>query len=170
MGMSAGLLPVSSCRLCEHAPERTILIIGMLSFSLIFVLHYPLPFFFLLIFGGTSIIFLLSSHLISHHDTSHDTLHGYVLASNIKLNLLVDAGAEKDCYASDITRTFPISGKFSPESRAIYEIVLRMQKEAIESLKKELELVYIMSQFKNPEYPQEPKCPHNQQRLCTGIK
>ncbi|KAK0654650.1 putative Xaa-Pro aminopeptidase PEPP [Lasiodiplodia hormozganensis] len=52
-----------------------------------------------------------------------------------KLNLLVDAGAEKDCYASDITRTFPISGKFSPESRAIYEIVLRMQKEAIESLK-----------------------------------
>ncbi|EOD44692.1 putative xaa-pro dipeptidase protein [Neofusicoccum parvum UCRNP2] len=52
-----------------------------------------------------------------------------------KLNLLVDAGAEKDCYASDITRTFPISGKFSPESRAIYDIVLRMQKEAIDSLK-----------------------------------
>ncbi|KKY21892.1 putative xaa-pro dipeptidase [Diplodia seriata] len=52
-----------------------------------------------------------------------------------KLNLLVDAGAEKDCYASDITRTFPISGSFSPESRAIYDIVLRMQKEAIESLR-----------------------------------
>ncbi|KAK8159852.1 putative Xaa-Pro aminopeptidase pepP [Phyllosticta citrichinensis] len=52
-----------------------------------------------------------------------------------KLNLLLDAGAEKDCYASDITRTFPLTGKFTPESRAIYDIVLRMQIEAIESLK-----------------------------------
>ncbi|KAF2141476.1 uncharacterized protein K452DRAFT_228765 [Aplosporella prunicola CBS 121167] len=52
-----------------------------------------------------------------------------------KLNLLVDAGAEKDCYASDITRTYPINGKFTPESRAIYDIVLGMQKEAISGLK-----------------------------------
>ncbi|KAF2091624.1 putative Xaa-Pro aminopeptidase [Saccharata proteae CBS 121410] len=52
-----------------------------------------------------------------------------------KLNLLVDAGAEKDCYASDITRTFPISGSFSTESRQIYDIVLGMQEEAIDSLK-----------------------------------
>jgi Xaa-Pro dipeptidase len=52
-----------------------------------------------------------------------------------KLNLLVDAGAESDCYAADITRTFPISGKFSPESLAIYETVLRMQKECMDMLK-----------------------------------
>lgn len=52
-----------------------------------------------------------------------------------KLNLLLDAGCELDCYASDITRTFPISGKFSPESRAIYDIVLRMQNESIGMLK-----------------------------------
>jgi Xaa-Pro dipeptidase len=51
-----------------------------------------------------------------------------------KLNLLVDAGAEWNCYASDITRTFPISGKFSKESRAIYDIVLRMQLECIDML------------------------------------
>ncbi|KAK1756564.1 putative Xaa-Pro aminopeptidase [Echria macrotheca] len=52
-----------------------------------------------------------------------------------KLNLLLDAGAEWDCYASDITRTFPINGKFSPESRAIYDIVLKMQLECIAALR-----------------------------------
>ncbi|KAH7038329.1 putative Xaa-Pro aminopeptidase [Microdochium trichocladiopsis] len=49
--------------------------------------------------------------------------------------LLVDAGAEWDCYASDITRTFPISGKFSPRARAIYDIVLKMQLDTIAMLK-----------------------------------
>lgn len=52
-----------------------------------------------------------------------------------KLNLLMDAGCELDCYASDITRTFPIGGKFTQESRAIYDIVLRMQLESIAMLK-----------------------------------
>ncbi|PHH69329.1 hypothetical protein CDD80_6824 [Ophiocordyceps camponoti-rufipedis] len=48
-----------------------------------------------------------------------------------KLNLLIDAGAEWNNYASDITRTFPLSGTFSKESRAIYDIVLKMQTECI---------------------------------------
>ncbi|KAF7564025.1 hypothetical protein G7046_g172 [Stylonectria norvegica] len=52
-----------------------------------------------------------------------------------KLNLLLDAGAEWNNYASDITRTFPISGKFTKESREIYDIVLKMQKECIAVLK-----------------------------------
>jgi len=38
--------------------------------------------------------------------------------------LLVDAGCEYECYASDITRTFPVNGRFSPEQRALYDIVL----------------------------------------------
>jgi Xaa-Pro aminopeptidase len=38
--------------------------------------------------------------------------------------VLIDAGAEYKCYAADITRTFPANGRFSPEQRAIYEIVL----------------------------------------------
>ncbi len=46
--------------------------------------------------------------------------------------LLVDAGCEYDYYASDITRTFPVNGKFTPEQRAIYEIVLEAQLAAIE--------------------------------------
>ncbi|KAI2616641.1 peptidase M24, structural domain-containing protein [Hypomontagnella submonticulosa] len=49
--------------------------------------------------------------------------------------LLLDAGAEWNCYASDITRTFPISGRFTEESRAIYEIVLQMQNDCIAMLK-----------------------------------
>ena len=46
--------------------------------------------------------------------------------------LLVDAGCEYDYYASDITRTFPVNGKFTPEQRAIYEIVLEAQLAAID--------------------------------------
>lgn len=38
--------------------------------------------------------------------------------------ILIDAGCEIDCYASDITRTFPANGRFSPEQKAIYELVL----------------------------------------------
>ncbi|KAM6499402.1 Creatinase/aminopeptidase [Amanita muscaria] len=46
--------------------------------------------------------------------------------------LLIDAGCEWNCYASDITRTMPVGngGKFTPEARAIYELVLEMQKES----------------------------------------
>lgn len=44
-----------------------------------------------------------------------------------KLNLLLDAGCEYNTYCSDITRTFPLNGKFTPESRAIYTLVQRMQ-------------------------------------------
>ena len=49
--------------------------------------------------------------------------------------VLVDAGCEYQGYASDITRTFPVNGKFSPEQRAIYEIVLEAHKNCIEMLK-----------------------------------
>ena len=49
--------------------------------------------------------------------------------------LLLDAGCEVDCYASDITRTFPLSGEFTEESLAIYKIVLDMQHQCIEALK-----------------------------------
>ena len=46
--------------------------------------------------------------------------------------LLIDAGCEYELYASDITRTFPVGGKFSPEQRAVYEVVLEAQYAAIE--------------------------------------
>lgn len=49
--------------------------------------------------------------------------------------LLIDAGAEHAGYASDITRTFPVNGKFSAEQRAVYDVVLRAQHAAIEQAK-----------------------------------
>ncbi|MEJ1297535.1 MAG: Xaa-Pro aminopeptidase [Candidatus Sedimenticola sp. (ex Thyasira tokunagai)] len=49
--------------------------------------------------------------------------------------LLIDAGCEYQLYASDITRTFPISGTFSPEQRALYELVLAAQYAAIEKVR-----------------------------------
>ncbi|KAK2601967.1 hypothetical protein QQS21_004480 [Conoideocrella luteorostrata] len=52
-----------------------------------------------------------------------------------KQNVLIDAGCEWNNYASDITRTFPLSSKFTKESREIYDIVLRMQKECTELIK-----------------------------------
>ena len=47
--------------------------------------------------------------------------------------LLIDAGAEYGYYAADVTRTFPVNGKFSPAQRAIYQIVLDSQLAAIDA-------------------------------------
>ncbi len=49
--------------------------------------------------------------------------------------LLIDAGAECDHYAADITRTFPISGTFSPAQKQLYQLVLDAQYAAIEQIK-----------------------------------
>ena len=49
--------------------------------------------------------------------------------------LLLDAGCEHDSYASDITRTFPVSGKFTSVQRAVYEVVLDAQIAAIEQVR-----------------------------------
>ncbi len=49
--------------------------------------------------------------------------------------LLVDAGCEYGYYASDITRTYPINGRFTREQRAIYDIVLEAQEAAIAAVK-----------------------------------
>jgi Xaa-Pro aminopeptidase len=47
--------------------------------------------------------------------------------------LLVDAGCEYDYYAADVTRTFPVSGKFTPPQRRVYEAVLEAQQAAIDA-------------------------------------
>jgi Xaa-Pro aminopeptidase len=49
--------------------------------------------------------------------------------------LLIDAGAEVECYASDITRTFPVNGRWSREQRALYEVVLAAQQAAIDEVR-----------------------------------
>ncbi|MEH2462101.1 aminopeptidase P N-terminal domain-containing protein [Nostoc sp.] len=49
--------------------------------------------------------------------------------------LLIDAGCTYGYYNSDITRTFPVGGKFTPEQKTLYEIVLEAQKQAIAQVK-----------------------------------
>jgi Xaa-Pro aminopeptidase len=48
--------------------------------------------------------------------------------------VLIDAGAEYNHYAADITRTFPVNGRFNPEQKAVYEIVLAAQQAAIDKV------------------------------------
>jgi Xaa-Pro aminopeptidase len=49
--------------------------------------------------------------------------------------LLIDAGSEFDYYASDVTRTFPVSGRFTVPQRAVYELVLRAELDAIAAVR-----------------------------------
>jgi Xaa-Pro aminopeptidase len=63
----------------------------------------------------------------------------HYVANDARLNdgelLLIDAGCELDSYASDITRTFPVSGQFSGAQKAVYELVLAAQAAAIAEVK-----------------------------------
>lgn len=49
--------------------------------------------------------------------------------------MVLDAGAEFDCYASDVTRTFPLNGQLSKEANRIYQIVQGMQNSCIEMIR-----------------------------------
>ncbi|MDZ7853911.1 MAG: aminopeptidase P N-terminal domain-containing protein, partial [Halomonas sp.] len=49
--------------------------------------------------------------------------------------VLIDAGAEFDLYAGDITRTFPVNGRFSEAQRALYEVVLAAQERAVAAVR-----------------------------------
>jgi len=49
--------------------------------------------------------------------------------------LLIDAGCEYESYASDITRTFPVNGRFTPPQRAAYDVVLEANLAAIEAVR-----------------------------------
>ncbi|KAK5133794.1 hypothetical protein LTR08_007223 [Meristemomyces frigidus] len=71
--------------------------------------------------------------------TNASTLH-YVhndMPLKGRLNLLIDAGCEYNCYCSDITRTFPLTedGKFTKESQETYDLVLLMQGECMKMIK-----------------------------------
>ena len=65
------------------------------------------------------------------------TLHYTENNSKLKNSdlLLIDAGAECDHYAADITRTFPISGRFNEAQKQLYQLVLNAQTAALEQIK-----------------------------------
>jgi Xaa-Pro aminopeptidase len=62
---------------------------------------------------------------VLHYIANRDTMRDGDL-------LLIDAGAEYDGYASDITRTFPVNGRYTDAQRALYDVVLAAQLAAID--------------------------------------
>ena len=76
----------------------------------------------------TSIVGAGANATVLHYINNDGELHDGDL-------LLVDAGAEYKGYASDITRTFPISGRFSKAQREIYDVVLETQMKCVELVK-----------------------------------
>jgi Xaa-Pro aminopeptidase len=75
----------------------------------------------------TSIVGAGKNACILHYIENRDKLRSGEL-------VLIDAGCEYQNYAADITRTFPINGKFSPSQAAIYDIVLAAQAAAIDNI------------------------------------
>ncbi len=76
----------------------------------------------------TSIVAGGDNATILHYNSNDRQLRDHEL-------VLVDSGCEYETYASDVTRTWPVNGRFSPEQRAIYEIVLAAQKAGIERVR-----------------------------------
>jgi len=80
--------------------------------------------------GGTSFPIILSIN----GQTLHNHSHGNILTKGKMM--VTDAGAETNLhYASDITRTTPVGGKFNQKQKEIYEIVLKANTEAIKATK-----------------------------------
>jgi Xaa-Pro aminopeptidase len=68
-----------------------------------------------------------NSCILHYHENSETLRDGDLL--------LIDAGCEYGMYASDITRTFPVSGRFTREQRAVYEVVLDAQEAALAKIR-----------------------------------
>jgi Xaa-Pro aminopeptidase len=68
-----------------------------------------------------------NSCILHYHENSERLADGDLL--------LIDAGCEYELYASDITRTFPVSGRYTKEQRALYDVVLEAQYAAIAKVK-----------------------------------
>jgi Xaa-Pro aminopeptidase len=104
----------NAMRLCEPGLNEADIHAGLLQ---TFTRHHCEASYLPIVGGGANACVL---HYIANRDELKD---GDLL--------LIDAGAEYDGYASDITRTFPVNGKYSPEQRDLYEVVLAAQEAAI---------------------------------------
>ncbi|TFK51400.1 Creatinase/aminopeptidase [Heliocybe sulcata] len=123
---------------------------------------------------------------VKPHD--HQNHNHFARSSDKELDpqvLLIDAGCEWNCYASDITRTMPIGngGKFTPEARAIYELVLEMQKLSFDILRPGLhwDAVQLLCHrtlvkgfqrlgiFKTPSSPQSGSWNSEEAILASGV-
>jgi Xaa-Pro aminopeptidase len=100
------------------------------------------------------------SHIFFHHGALEQA-YGAIVAGGNHANtlhyidnkdqlregelVLIDAACEWECYASDITRTFPINGTFSPAQREVYTAVLNVQLAVIEAIKPNVKREYLQT-------------------------
>jgi Xaa-Pro aminopeptidase len=82
--------------------------------------------------GYTSIVGAGKNACVLHYVENRDTL----LSGDL---VLVDAGAEVGYYTGDITRTWPVDGRFSPAQREVYDLVLRAQMDVLNLVRPGLE-------------------------------
>lgn len=78
--------------------------------------------------GFPSIVGSGPNGTVLHYDRSRRTMEAGDL-------VVVDIGAEYGYYSADVTRTFPVGGRFTPRQRALYELVLSSQRAAIDSVR-----------------------------------
>ncbi len=74
----------------------------------------------------------VNSAILHYHANDHQMRNGELL--------LIDAGGEHHGYAADITRTFPVNGRFSEKQKDIYEIVLEAQQQCIAKIRPDMHL------------------------------
>lgn len=86
--------------------------------------------------GFSSIIASGENSLILHYDRNNKQMNEGDL-------LLMDVGAEFEGYSADITRTIPVSGKFTKAQKEVYEVVLKAQKEVINIIKPGVTIVQL---------------------------
>jgi Xaa-Pro aminopeptidase len=70
--------------------------------------------------------------------------------------VVVDIGAEYQYYTADITRTYPVSGKFTPRQRELYQLVLDAQTEAAKQVKKGSTLIFPLTGFVREYFRKSP--------------
>lgn len=84
--------------------------------------------------GAAGMVNAYGPIVTTHGEVLHDARHDRVLGAGDLL--LVDVGAETpEGWAADVTRTWPVSGKFSPSQRDLYEVVLAAQGAALEQVR-----------------------------------
>ncbi|MFA5404556.1 MAG: aminopeptidase P N-terminal domain-containing protein [Ignavibacteria bacterium] len=133
-----------SADICVNAFEDAITQVraGMYEFQIQSVLEYNYKSYGAMDVAFDTIVASGNNACTLHYETNQDILKNGDL-------VLIDSGAEYNGYNSDITRTVPVSGKFSKEQKEIYNLVLKVQKDVINKIKPGIKLTDLKTYTKD---------------------
>lgn len=125
-----------SAAICVNAFEDAITQVreGLYEFQIQSVLEYNYKSYGAMDTAFNTIVASGNNACTLHYETNQDVLKNGDL-------VLIDSGAEFNGYNSDITRTVPVSGKFTEAQKVIYELVLKVQKDVIKKIKPGVKLI-----------------------------